>query len=162
MRAEVVKQVAMALVIPILLAVILVTPTLMGRPTTLSAIPALIIGLTDDEVVLDVHGAVDQYRYASVYLQVQGQDNLSFSWTDQKRQAYDLDTSFPRNATQAFDLYVLITDRQNNTYALNATVFLGHDPTGDYIALTDRGTWRTTVAYTPSDLRALIPRGVGT
>ncbi len=160
MRAEVAKRVAMVAVIPALLAIILVTPSLMGRPTVLSAIPALIVGLTPTEVVLDVHGAVDQYRYASISIVLQGQDNLSFNRTETKLQAYDLDMSFDRNATRAFDVYVLIGDRQGNTYALNGTVFTGHDEAGDYVAMTDRDSWRTVVTYAPADFRALIPRGV--
>ncbi len=160
MRGEVAKRVAMVAVIPALLAIILVTPNLMGHPTVLSAIPALIVGLTPSEVVIDIHGAVDQYRYASIYVHLQGQDNLSFNWTQRKTQAYDLDTTFSRNATKAFDVTVLIGDRLGNTYALNGTVFTGHDAAGDYVSMTDRGTWRTVVTYAPADFRALIQRGV--
>jgi hypothetical protein len=159
MQAEVAKRVAMVAVIPALLAVILVTPSLQGHPTVLSAIPALIVGLTPGEVVIDIHGAVDQYRYRSIYAHFEGEDNRSFNWTAEKFQTYDLDTNFSRNATRAFDVYVLIADRQGNTYALNGTVFTGHDKdAGDYVAMTDRDTWRTTVAYAPADFRALIQR----
>lgn len=159
MRIEVAKRVAMVAVIPILLAVILATPSLMGRPSVLSAIPALIIGVTENEVVIDVHGAVDHYRYRSIYLHLQGEDNLSFHQSLEKLQAYDLDVSFYRNATAAFDLYVLIADRQGNTFALNGTVFTGHDDAGDYVAMTDRDTMWTVVSRAPSDFRALIPKG---
>lgn len=159
MRLELVKRVAMVAVIPVLLAVILVTPSLMGRPTVLSAIPALIIGLTDEAVVIDVHGAVDHYLYRSIYLHLQGEDNLSFHQSLEKLETYDLDISFDRNATVAFDLYVLIADRQGNTFALNGTVFTGHDDAGDYVAMTDRDTMWTVVVHTPSDLRALVPKG---
>jgi len=159
MRLELVKRVAMVAVIPVLLAVILVTPSLMGRPTVLSAIPALIIGLTDEAVVIDVHGAVDHYRYRSIHLHLQGEDNLSFHQSLEKLETYDLDISFDRNATVAFDLYVLIADRQGNTFALNGTVFTGHDDTGDYVAMTDRDTMWSVVSHAPSDFRALIPKG---
>ncbi len=149
----------MVAVIPALLAAILVTPGLMGRPTVLSAIPALIIGLTEREVVLDIHGAVDHYRYRSISIELQGEDNLSFNRSVVKLQAYDLDLSFDRNATHAFDLFVLIADRQGNTYALNGTVFTGHDDAGDFVSMTDRDTWRTVATHAPSDFRALIPKG---
>ena len=66
MQLEVAKRGAMVAVIPALLALILVTPGLIGRPAVLSAIPVLLIGLTDSRVVIDIHGAVDHYMYRSI------------------------------------------------------------------------------------------------
>ncbi len=161
MRLEVVRRVAMVAVIPVLLALILVTPSLMGRPAVLSAIPALIVGLTDTHVVLDVHGAVDHYRYRSILLHLQGEENVSFNRTHTEYDSYDLEVNFSRDASAAFDVYVLIADRQGNTYALNGTVFTGVDESGDFVSITDRGTMRTTVVRTPADVRTLVPRGEG-
>ena len=160
MQAEVLKRGAMVAVIPALLAVILVTPGLMGRPTVLSSIPAVIVGLTDTRVVIDVHGAVDHYMYRSIAISLQGQDNVSFVMRVIEREAYDLQVNFSRNATQAVDLYVLIADRQGNTFALNGTVFQGVDEGGDFVSMTDRATLRTGLYRPPADFRALIPRGV--
>jgi hypothetical protein len=159
MRLEVVKRGAMVAVVPALLALILVTPTLMGRPTVLSAIPALIIGLTESRVVIDLHGAVDHYLYDRIGLEVQGQDNVSFTLAAVDYESYDLQVNFSRNATRAFDLFVLIADRQGVTFALNGTVFQGTDETGDFLSMTDRDTFRTVLVRPPADFRALVPRG---
>jgi len=161
MRLEVVRRVAMVAVIPILLPLILVTPGLMGRPAVLSAIPALIVGLTDTHVVIDIHGAVDHYLYRSILLHVQGEDNVSFNRTYTEYDSYDLEVNFSRGTSPAFDVYVLIADRQRNTYALNGTVFTGTDEGGDFVSITDRETMRTTVVRTPADVRTLVPRGEG-
>ena len=159
MQVEVVKRGAMVAVIPALLAVILVTPGLMGRPTVLSAIPAVVIGLTETHVVIDLHGAVDHYMYRSLAIAIQGQDNVSFRMAAVERESYDLQVNLSRNATQAFDLYVLIEDRQGTTFALNGTVFHGVDDGGDFISMTDRSTLRTGLYRPPADFLALIPRG---
>jgi len=159
MRLEVVKRAGMVAVVPALLALILVTPALLGRPTVLSAIPALIIGLTDSHVVIDVHGAVDHYMYTRIALSLQGEDNVSFRRAFLMTESYDLQANFSRNDTHAFDLYVLIADRQGTTYALNGTVFHGTDAAGDFISMTNRDTQRTDVVRAPADFRALIPRG---
>ena len=74
-------------------------------------------------------------------------------------ESYDLQANFSRNDTHAFDLYVLIADRQGTTYALNGTVFHGTDAAGDFISMTDRSTLRTGLYRPPADFRALIPRG---
>jgi len=161
MQLEVVKRGAMVAVLPALLALILVTPGLMGRPTVLSAIPALVIGLTETRVVIDVHGAVDHYMYRSIAIELQGQDNVSFRMRAVERESYDLQVNLSRNATQAFDLYVLIVDRQGNAFALNGTVFQGTDEGGDFVSMTDRSTLRTGLYRPPADFRALVPRGTG-
>ena len=153
------KRGAMVAVIPALLALILVTPGLMGRPTVLSAIPALVIGLTDTRVVIDVHGAVDHYMYRSIAIELRGEDNLSFRMRAVERESYDLQVNLSRNVTAALDLYVLIVDRQGTAFALNATVFQGTDEGGDFISMTDRSTLRTDLNRPPGDVRALVPRG---
>ena len=58
----------MVAVILALVLLIVATPSLVGRPTVLSAIPALIVGLTASDLVIDVHGAVDHYMYRSIAL----------------------------------------------------------------------------------------------
>ncbi len=149
----------MVAVIPALLALVLVTPGLMGRPTVLSAIPALVIGLTDADVVIDLHGAVDHYMYRSLAIELRGQDNVSFRIAAVERESYDLQLNFSRNATHAFDVYVLIVDREGTTFALNGTVFQGVDEVGDFVSMTDRSTLRTGLNRPPGDFRALVPRG---
>ena len=151
----------MAATVPALLALILVTPGLIGRPTVLSAIPGLIIGLTDSRVVLDLHGAVDHYLYRTIALEVRGEDNASFRISAMDRDAFDLQVNFSRNTTHAFDVSVVMSDRQGTTFALNGTVFQGRDDGGDFVSLTDRDTFRTVLVRPPADLRTLIPRGTG-
>jgi len=159
MQVEVVKRGAMVAVIPALLALILMTPGLMGRPTVLSAIPALVIGLTESQVVIDLHGAVDHYMYRLIAIVLHGEDNVSFTLLATQRESYDLQVNFSRNATHAIDLYVLIVDRGGTTFALNGTMFQGRDDAGDFISMTDRGTLRTGLSRPPADVRALVPRG---
>jgi len=159
MQLEVVKRGAMVAVIPALLALILVTPGLIGRPAVLSAIPALVIGLTGSRVVIDIHGAVDHYMYRSISIAIRGQDNVSFRMGATEREWSALDVNFSRNATHAFDLTVLIQDRGGNTFALNGTAFQGRDDAGDFISMTDRSTLRSGLYRPPADFRALVPRG---
>jgi len=161
MRLEVVKKGAMVAVIPALVLLIVATPGLIGRPAVLSAIPALIVGLTEREIVIDVHGALDHYMYRTIALRLKGEDNASFRLSATRADSYDLQVNFPRNASAAFDLYVVIADRQGNTFALNGTVFHGTDEGGDFVSLTDRDTLRTDLARPPGDVRALVPRGQG-
>ncbi len=161
MQLDIVRKAAMVAVVPALLALILVTPALMGHPTVLSAIPAVIIGLTESRVVLDLHGAVDHYLYKSIVLVVQGQDNTSFRREAGDYETYDLQVNFSRNVASAFDVFVLIADRQGNTFALNGTVFQGSDTIGDFASMTDRDSFRTVLIRPPADLRALIPRSAG-
>ncbi|MEK6839133.1 MAG: hypothetical protein AABY08_05285, partial [Candidatus Thermoplasmatota archaeon] len=70
MRLDLVGRGAMVAVIPALIALILITPNLIGRPAVLSAIPILIIGMTESNVVIAVDGAVDHYRYRTIQLQL--------------------------------------------------------------------------------------------
>jgi len=161
MRFEIAVRTAMVAVIPALIVLILVTPGLMGRPSVLSAIPILIVGLTDANVVIDVHGAVDHYRYRTIIVIIEGQDNVSARYNGSETETFDVDMSIPRSATAVFDLSVLVANREGTTFALNATVFTGTDEVGDFVSLTDRDTMRTTIAYAPADFRTLIPAGRG-
>jgi len=159
MDREVIKAGVMVGVVAALLVLTIVTPGLMGRPTVLSAIPALIIGITESRVVVDLHGAVDHYLYKSISLTLHGEDNASFRLDAADYETYDLEVNFSRTATRAFDLSVVIADRQGTTFALNGTVFQGKDGSGDFVSMTDRGTYRTVLVRPPADFRALVPRG---
>lgn len=159
MRLEVAVRTAMVAVIPALIVLILVTPSLMGRPAVLSAIPILIVSLTDASVVIDVHGAVDHHRYRTIIVIIEGQDNVSARYNASETETFDVDLSIPRSATTVFDLSVLVASREGNTFALNATVFTGTDEAGDFVSLVDRETMGTTIAYAPADFRTLIPAG---
>ncbi|TLZ71917.1 MAG: hypothetical protein E6K10_03725 [Methanobacteriota archaeon] len=161
MRLDVVRRGAMVAVILALVLLIVATPSLVGRPTVLSAIPALIVGLTASDLVIDVHGAVDHYMYRSIALEIRGEDVVAFRVSVLRTDSYDLQVNFSRNATVAFDLYVVIVDRQGTTFALNATVFHARDDGGDFVSMTDRDTLRSVLARPPGDVRALIPRGEG-
>ena len=151
----------MVAVILALVLLIVATPSLVGRPTVLSAIPALIVGLTASDLVIDVHGAVDHYMYRSIALEIRGEDVVAFRVSVLRTDSYDLQVNFSRNATVAFDLYVVIVDRQGTTFALNSTVFHARDDGGDFVSMTDRDTLRSVLARPPGDVRALIPRGEG-
>src|SRR2546428_7237152 len=118
MQVEVVKRGAMVAVIPALLALILMTPGLMGRPTVLSAIPALVIGFTESQVVIDLHGAVDHYMYRHIAIMLHGVNNVSFTLLATQREAYDLLVNFSRNTLNTISLYILIYDLSRTTTAL--------------------------------------------
>lgn len=159
MRLQPLARGAMVAVIPALVVLILITPNLVGRPSVLSAIPILIIGLTESDVVIDVSGAVDHYRYRTIQLTVLGLDNMSFNETLVESEVYSLDLTVLRNATSVFDISVVVANQEGNTFALNATVFTGTDETGDYVAVSRRDELRTDIAYAPADFRTLIPLG---
>ena len=149
----------MVAVIPALIVLILITPNLIGRPAVLSAIPILIIGMTESNVVIDVDGAVDHYRYRTIQLQLLGLDNMSFQENLTATESYGLDFVFSRNVTSVFDISVLVENQEGNTFALNATVFTGEDEFGEYIAVSRRDEFRTDIVYVPADFRTLIPVG---
>lgn len=159
MRLDLVGRGAMVAVIPALVVLILITPNLMGRPAVLSAIPILIIGMTESNVLIDVDGAVDHYRYRTIQLQLLGLDNMSFQENRTATESYGLDFVFSRNVTSVFDISVLVANQDGNTFALNATVFTGEDEIGEYIAVSRRDVFRTDVVYLPADFRTFIPVG---
>ncbi len=159
MRLDLVGRGAMVAVIPALIVLILITPNLMGRPPVLSAIPILIIGMTESNVLIDVDGAVDHYRYRTIQIQLLGLDNMSFQENLTATESYGLDFAFSRNVTAVFDISVLVANQEGNTFALNATVFTGEDEIGEYIAVSRRDVFRTDVVYMPADFRTLILLG---
>lgn len=122
---------AMVLSILGLVVLVLVTPVLLGRPSSeLRAQPLLTIGMSRNEswFVVNLGAAVEVYRYDLIRLTINGTDpntNWAFRETVQETEAYGLFRRVPANAT--FSVNVYFVDRQQaprpkNYFEYNVTV----------------------------------------
>ncbi len=110
----------------VLVVFILITPTLLGRPSELTSVPVLIVAMTHNETsfIVDVTGAVQAYLYKNISLTVStmgpGHANVTrgdFARTD----AYNAAVYVPANATPLF-IHTRLVDQQDNYFEYNLTV----------------------------------------
>lgn len=150
-------------IIIVLVALILITPNLLGHPSELASLPILIVAMSPDqrEIIVDVTSAVQAYLYGNVSVEVR---SLAANNTTVAEYAHN--DSFgesvyvPANATPLY-VHVRLVDRQLNFFEDNVTVTLGTDPTGKvtmtFAFPTDPGT--TAISRTPpDDFRWVVPR----
>jgi hypothetical protein len=144
-----------------LLALILVTPSLLGRQADLGSPPILVIGLTRDEgtFVLDLSGAIQPYLYANITLEVKGLVNTSFALNATESETYNVHARIPASEGP-FLVRAYLEDQQDHYFEYNVTLRLGLDDDG-----------RTAMFYTfpdeppsdelrripPDDIRVAIP-----
>ena len=130
MDREVWVRGAMVLSILVLVILILITPGLLGRPSSqLTSVPLLVIGMTQNEsaFVVQLGWAIQPYQYDTVRLTINGSDpsvNGSFVAQD----AYGLSRSLPGNAT--FSLHVYFLDQampKRNYFEYNLTAHAEKD-----------------------------------
>jgi len=110
----------------VLLAMILITPTLIGRSPELGSLPLLIVGLTQDQSTFVIHvgAAVGSYMYANVTLEVRGIQNASYEAEAMENDTYDVHIRVPVNVTRSFSIHTYLVDRQENYFEYNVTVNL--------------------------------------
>ncbi|MGQ0798063.1 MAG: hypothetical protein ACT4OI_09430 [Methanobacteriota archaeon] len=147
----------------VLLAMILITPTLIGRPPELGSLPLLIVGLTQDRSTFVVHvgGAVGSYMYANVTLAVRGIGNASsYEAQAMENDTYDANLRVPVNVTASFAIHTYLVDRQENYFEYNVTVDLGRDAQDRLVlifTLADEKEPRVERRTPPEDFRWPVP-----
>jgi hypothetical protein len=108
-----------------LVALIVVTPFLLGRPNPeVTAQPVLIIGMNKNEssFIVTLRAAADGYQYDLLRLTINGSNpsaNWTFNETHNETEVYDLHRWVPGNATFSVNAYVV--DRQQNYFEYNVT-----------------------------------------
>ncbi len=152
----------------ILVALILVTPSLLGRPQpTLSSLPILIIGVTPDTANLTVYvaGSVQAYMYDRLTLNLTRLDaeNVSVGWTNlSENYSYGMGFKVPLNLTY-FRVHVWLLDQQDNYFEYNVSLRVFEDPgNGNKLTLAfifpDDNPSMVVTRVPPDDLRVAIPR----
>ena len=145
----------------VLLAMILITPTLIGRSPELGSLPLLIVGLTQDQstFVVDVGGAVGRYMYANVTLEVRGIQNAAYE-AEAENDTYGVHIRVSVNVTRSFSIHTYLVDRQDNYFEYNVTVDLGRDDQGRFVlifTLPDEAAPRQERRTPPEDFRWPVP-----
>ncbi len=152
----------------VLVVLILVTPTLLGRQTELTSVPGLLVALTPDRstLIIDVTGAVQAYLYDNVTLNV---SRLNPNGTSTSLAAYARDSAYnaalfvaaPTNETHLW-IHARLVDAQKNYFEYNVTMYLFNDPNnGGKLTMVfnfpDDGA-ATQKIVPPLDFRWAVPR----
>lgn len=157
---------AMVLSILVLVVLIIVTPTLLGRPPSeLASPPLLIIGMFRNEsaFIVNLGAAVSEYRYDYVRLAINGSDpstNWNFTENYTENDTYGFHRWVARNVT--FSVSVYFVDHQRNYFEYNVTVRTMKDPdnrTAMVFTFPNEHDGRPEVRqYPPNDFRLVVPR----
>lgn len=151
----------------ILIVLILVTPSLMGHPPSLTSLPILIVGVTSNQANLTVYVAasVQAYLYDEIALNVTRLNaaNQSVAWKNvSEAYTYGIGAKVPLNLTY-WHIHVWLRDQQRNYFEYNVTVRTYADRNNNFrltLAFTfpddKSGTIATRVP--PDDYRVAIPR----
>lgn len=144
-----------------LLALILVTPSLLGRPPELSSLPLFVIGMSQDKsaFVLDVGGAIQAYMYANITLGVRGLDT-TYNVTAWENDTYSVHVRVA-NDTAPFHVHTWLVDRQGNYFEYNVTVRLRRDDEGRTVMIfgfPDEVDGIEQIRVPPDDFRVGVPR----
>jgi len=151
----------MLVTIPGLLALILVTPSLLGRQPELASLPILVIGMTQDKAtfVLDVSGAIQAYLYANITLAVTGIADPSFSDTGWELDTYNVHLRVAA-AEAPFLVWAYLEDQQGNYFEYNVTVRFGldeEDRPAMFFTFPDEPTLDEQRRIPPDDFRVAVP-----
>jgi len=112
----------MVLSILALVALVLVTPQLLGQPSPeLASLPLLIVGMTMNEnaFIVNIGAAFQAYRYDLIQADVNGTGPAT-NRTDTVSEEYGLSMRVPGNTS--FGLHVYIVDQERNYFEYNVTV----------------------------------------
>lgn len=150
-----------------MVALIVITPSLLGHPSELTSIPVLIVAMTHDHttLIVDVTGAVQAYLYRNVTLNVSrlaaNGTNASVGFTS-RNETFNAELFIPLNETPLW-IHTRLVDQQNNYFEYNVTVSTFND-TKNENKLTmafnfpdDPGT-ATRYVVPPADLPWPVPR----
>ena len=154
---------AMVLSILVLVVLILITPSLLGRPSSeLGSVPLLIIGMSRNEsaFIVQLGAAIQAYQYAFIRLTVNG-SNPAVNGTYNETDGYGLSRWVPGNVT--FSVNVYFVDRQKNYYEYNVTGYAEKDVDNRTVMVFtfpyEKDNSNAEVRrYPPDDFRQSIPR----
>ncbi len=151
----------------VLVSLILITPSLLGRPSELASIPVLIVAMTHDRsaIIVDVTAAVQAYLYDNVTLEVKHTAANGTNTTLRRyagNETYNAQVEVPSNTTPLW-IHARLVDLQGNYFEYNLTVRTFYDANNAYkltMAFTfpDDPAEATRYAVPPADFRWPIPR----
>ncbi len=151
----------------ILVVLILVTPSLMGRAPPLTSLPILVMGVTPDQgnLTVFVAGSVQAYLYDDITVNVTrfNRENVSVGWTNASESyTYGIEVKAKLNLTY-WRIHVWLLDQQDNYFEDNVTVRVYVDPNNSYrltLAFTfpDDNSSMIVTRVPPDDYRVAIPR----
>lgn len=152
----------MVLTILVLLALVLVTPTLIGRPQELASVPLLVVGMTEDEafLVFDVGAGVQAYMYRNITLEIRAEPPSPGDVSEAAVDAYHVTARVPVNASVTYAARTYLVDRQDNYFEYNVTVRAFVDDDERMViafGLVDEDNPSTILAYPPADFRWVVP-----
>jgi len=151
----------------VLVSLILVTPSLLGRPSELTSIPVLIVAMTHDQssIIVDVTAAVQAYLYDNVTLEVKHM-NPDFSNVTlvqySENDTYNVQAKVPASQAPLW-IHATLVDLQGNYFEYNVTVRTFNDANNGYkltmvFNFPDDPREATRYTVQPSDFRWPIPR----
>lgn len=168
MEREVLARGAMVLSILALVALILITPSLLGRPSPgLESVPLLVIGLSQNEsaFILSVGAAVQAYRYDAILLTINGTQlwngtRVPVNQTIVRYDNYTTQMWLPANAT--FTVHAYVVDDQQTYFEYNVTAHLEREASDQPVmvfAFPDEDNPSMEIRrFPPDDFRWLMPR----
>jgi hypothetical protein len=160
---------AMVLSILALMVLILVTPSLLGRPSTeLSSVPLLIIAMSRNEsmFLVNLGAAVQAYQYDLVRMTLNG-TVPSVNRTYQENDTFGFHVWVPGNATFSVHVYLIDhvdrPDQQRNYFEYNVTVHREKDSANQTVMVFtfpfEKDNQGTVIRRNPPDsFRQVIPR----
>lgn len=118
----------------VLVALILITPNLLGRPSELTSIPVLIVAMnaSHSEIIVDVTAAVQAYLYRNITLDVKHMNPDSSNVTlapFSQNDTYNVQVEIAANATPLY-IHARLVDEQGNYFEYNVTVQTFNDEIG--------------------------------
>jgi len=148
-----------------LVALILVTPELLGRPSELASLPILIVAMTKDKstFIVDVTAAVQPYLYEEVNLSIHFPDPNG-TWLpgpyQAKNESFQASVYLPVDAAP-FLVRAWLVDQQGNYFEANVTVRTQTDSEGRLqmvFAFPDDPHAAEVTRTPPEDFRYAVPR----
>lgn len=151
----------------VLVALILITPSLLGRTSPLDSLPVLIVAMNHNRtmVIVDVTAAVQAYLYDNITLEVK-HTNPDFSNRTleaySRNDTYNVQLEVPANETP-FYIHARLIDLQGNYFEYNVTMRTFNDPNNFYkltmvFNFPDEPTTAARYTVPPSDFRWPVPR----
>ncbi len=155
----------MVLSILALVGLIVVTPSLLGRPSPeLASLPLLIIGMSrnnESYFLVNLQAAVQAYRYDEIRITINSSDAPSVNRSMVEPDTYSYHTWVPSNVTFTVDAYLI--DQQGNYFEYNVTARMSKELDNRTVMIFtfpyEKDNLMTEFRrYPPDDFRWVIPR----